>query len=71
MATNINYKLISEEINQILGGLYGLYISSIPFGAYFAFLLYLFQSQSSHHFEIVINCILNFVEYVFSAIALK
>ena len=27
MATNINYKLISEEINQILGGLYGLYIS--------------------------------------------
>ena len=27
MATNINYKLISEEINQILSGLYGLYIS--------------------------------------------
>ncbi len=27
MKTNINFKLISEEINQILSGLYGLYIS--------------------------------------------
>ena len=27
MSTNINYKLISEEINQILSGLYGIYIS--------------------------------------------